>query len=71
MTFPYSLADVGGMCPDAPVVVVVVSCISVVIPVTVVIVVVMIPVVMISVVVVPVVWTPGIPVRRVITPVPG
>ena len=64
------MRHIRGVCPDTAVVVVVVMVPPRLVPVTVVSVVVRIPVVVITVVMVPVEWSPGMPVNRVVTPVP-
>lgn len=66
-----SHADVWRMRADAAVVEVIVASVPEVVPFSVVHVVVRMPVIVIPVVVVPVVRTPGIPVSRVVAPIPG
>ena len=60
----------GRVCPHTPVIKGVVALVPGIIPMTVVCVVIRIPVVVVAVVVMPVERSPGVPVDRVITPVP-
>jgi len=70
MSFIYVYDHGRRVYPDAPVIEVVVPCPTVMIPVAVITVVMVVPVIVIPVVIMPVVRTPGIPVNRVVSPVP-